>query len=131
MKKLIALFAAALLALGVVAPAIAAPDAEKNKHVDYWEIVCEPLGGTFTVVAKGIPGWRTDDGPGNTPIHLRAGVFAVWAESSLVEGPFPWGPPKGLEKKDLIGPCFLHLDGGSRAVFDIEISDAYFLTPGA
>ena len=131
MRKLIALFAAGLLMLGVAAPTVAAPDAEKNKNMDYWEIVCEPLGGTFTVVAKGIPGWRTDDGPGNTPIHLRAGVFEVWAGSALVEEPFLWGPPKGLEKNDLIGPCFLHLDGGSRALFDIEIHDAYFLTPGA
>lgn len=126
MRKLFALIAAGALALALVSPAAAAP--VQNPRMDQWEIVCGGSIGTITVTAKGVPGWPIDGGPGTTPILLRAASFYVWVEGSVVDGPFAWTPPPGLESR-LVGPCLLHLAGGTTGTFDIRATDAMFSFP--
>lgn len=101
-----------LLALTIASPALAVPD--RNPQMGQWEIVCDEPVGTIVVTAKGVPGWPTDWAPGSTPILLRAATFNVWVGGVNVDGPFAWTPPPGLESQ-LVGPCLLHLYGGSIA----------------
>jgi len=127
MRRLPALIAAGALAVSISAPALAAPI--QNPRMDTWEIVCPAPMGTFVVTAKGVPGWPIEAAPGTTPILLRSATFNVYAGGVVVDGPFAWQAPGGLEGK-LVGPCLLHLDGGSIATFDIRSEASWFQLPG-
>jgi hypothetical protein len=126
MKRLIAALAAAVLALTVALPALAVP--LQNPQLSAWEIVCDEPVGTFTVVAKGVPGWPTDATIGTQPIRIREYAFSVWVDGAIVEGPFEVTAPPGLEG-GLVGPCFIHLAGGSTDSFDIVSEEAWFQFP--
>lgn len=126
MKRLAGSVLAVVLALTVAVPALAVPIA--NPHADEWEITCDEPVGTFTVVAKGVPGWTTDFERGSQPIRIREYTFYVWVEGQIVDGPFGSTAPPGLTD-DLVGPCFIHLAGGSMDAFDIVATDAWFQFP--
>jgi hypothetical protein len=126
MRRATRLLAASLLAVSIAAPAAAAPI--HNPQVSTWEIVCDPPLGTFTVVAKGVPGWRTDFERGKTPILLRAATWYAYEGGNVVDGPYTMTAPRGLAAK-LVGPCLLHLDGGTPATFDFRAEDAWFQFP--
>lgn len=128
MKALAALLAAGLLILALAAPATAVP--VNNPHANTWEIFCPALGygDSFTVTAKGTPGWPTDWSPGVTPIHLVAGDWTGYDSGTPFPGPSVTYPP-GLAAK-VIGPCWLHLYGGTTDTFDLVGTNAYFVVPG-
>jgi hypothetical protein len=124
-RKLAAIFGAGLLALAMATPVAAAPD--DVPPVGYWEINC-PCMDPFTVGAVGVPGWEVGV-KGEPPMHFRAGSFYVWENNAMVEGPFTVEPPKGLADKLDLGPCYMHIAGGDKAVFDIVVPDAYYVLP--
>lgn len=126
MRRALATLVAVVLALMIAAPASAAP--VNNPRMDTWEIVCPAPIGTYVVTAKGVPGWPTGDDPGTTPILLRAATMEIWSQGVMVEGPYAWSAPPGLESK-VVGPCLLHLYGGSRATFDIRSEQTWFQFP--
>lgn len=85
--------------------------------------------GVFTVVAKSVPVWPTDWEGYKTNIHFRAADSVTWwYQGQVVWGPIEVTAPPGLDDK-LMGPCQMHVDGGSRATFDIEFVNAYYVLP--
>ncbi len=126
MKKILSLLAAGLLTLAIAAPVSAVP--VQNPQVSTWEIFCPAPLGTWTVTAKGVPGWSTDWSPGTTPILFEAGTFNIWENGVIVAGPGVETAPPGLTPK-LAGPCWFHLLGGSTATFDIVATDVWFFVP--
>jgi hypothetical protein len=132
MRKAFILLAVGLLVLAVAAPATAAPEPGKNKFVATWEIDCSgsnmPELGTFTVHAKGVPGWPTDAWSA-TPIHYRQGEFYVM-EGGVLGDPFIVTPPPGLEDKLDLGPCSMHLAGGPFDGFDLVSLDSWYVFQG-
>ena len=132
MRRLFTLLAAGLLVLAVAAPATASPEIGKNKHVSIWEIDCTasnmPEFGVFTVTAKGVPGWPTEP-LSSSPMHFVGGTFYVYAGGVLVEGPIPYPVAPGLSDKLDLGPCYMHLAGGSIGTFDIVAPDSWYIIP--
>ncbi len=125
MKRTFGLLAASVLALSLAGPVAGAP--LQNAKMSTWEIACGGEIGTFTVTAGGIPGWPTDLQRGTTPILFRAGSWTAWQDGVPEAGPVIL-PPPGLTAK-LVGPCLLHLYGGSTATFDLVAENAYFQFP--
>jgi hypothetical protein len=129
MRRTLVLVAAGLLVLTMTAPASAA-----SKNVLTVEIDCSnsnvPALGVFTVDAVGLPGWP-DRTLSMTPIHFRgpSGV-EIWENGVKIEEIPGWLPPPGLQDSGkLVGPCEMHLFGGSRATFDVEWHDTYYFFP--
>ena len=120
------MLAAGALALSLAVPAAAAPI--RNPHVSTWEIICDQPLGTFTVIAKGVPGWPTDFERGTAPIHLRAAIWNIYENGETIDDPYVMTAPKGLESK-LVGPCYLHLYGQDTSTFDMVGENAYFQFP--
>lgn len=132
MRRLLTLFIAGLLVLTVAAPAMASPEFGRNKHVSIWEIDCSesnmPELGVFTVSAKGVPGWPTEPWA-PTPLHFISGTFSIYEGGVLVDGPYPYTVAPGLADKLDLGPCYMHLAGGSIDNFDIVAPDSWYIIP--
>jgi hypothetical protein len=127
MRRSFLLLSSLILAMAVAAPVAAEPTLDHNKHFTTWLIACPAPLGTFTVHAKGVPGWPTDWEPSDANIHFRAAESVTWWwEGSIAFGPIEILAPKGLEEK-LVGPCQMHLYGGTRATFDVEFVNAYYV----
>jgi hypothetical protein len=125
-RRLLAALLAGSLVLAYAGAATAAPT--RNPHVNTWEIVC-PGEPAFTVVAKGVPGWDTDTLTGDVPFLLMSYELSFWEGGIQVEGPYINPAPPGLLASGQLTdpPCLIHLPGGSRTTFDVEITNARFL----
>jgi hypothetical protein len=131
MKHPFSFAACGLLVLVMAGSVAAAPDLDVPTS-GTWEVDCRgsdhPDLGVFTVVSSSLPGWSDEGVGGSSGFH--AASVSVWEAKTLIWG-FQVPVPSGLMRQEgLVGPCQMHILGGSRAVFDIELHDVYYVRSG-
>ena len=122
MRKLfLALAVGAALSLALAAPAVAEP--EQNPSVLTYQVTCD--GDSWTVIARGTPGWAVEGSAGTTPDLLVGGHFTLTIGSDV----FTWHDPLPPGLASMVQTC--RVEGPLEPTgFHLVIAPAYImLTP--